>query len=183
MAELPKKQAQQSRDGPEKRGQEDVTREFSGAEVSDFELARDEQGTMDRLALGLPNQPAGAPVKHKNLSGLLDANAVALFINNGHIPLIIHVLQRVSLGRYSSRNTLQPDIDLAPYGAYQYGVSRMHAAIHLDKDNALVVEDLGSSNGSMLNGTRLDPFVPVLLKSGDHVRLAELDIEMFFEHK
>ncbi len=180
MAELPKNQTQQP---PEKRGKEDVTREFSGAGLSDFESTFDDQGTMDRSALGLPDQLVGAPARRKNLSGLLDASSVALFINNGDIPLVLRVNQKISLGRYSSRSTLQPVVDLAPYGAYQFGVSRMHAAIHRNKNNEFVVEDLGSSNGSMLNGTRLDPFVPVLLKPGDHVKLAELDVEVYFEHK
>jgi hypothetical protein len=183
MAELPKNQIQQSRDGPGKRDTDDITREFPGEEASDLGLLHDEQSTMDRSALGFPDKLADVSSKHKNLSGLLDANAVALFVNNGDVPVIIHVTQKVSLGRSSSRSALQPLVDLAPYGAYQFGVSRMHAAIHRNKNNELVVEDLGSSNGSMLNNTRLDPFVPVLLKSGDHIKLAELDIEVFFERK
>jgi pSer/pThr/pTyr-binding forkhead associated (FHA) protein len=44
----------------------------------------------------------------------------------------------------------------------------------------LSVEDLGSSNGSWLNSTRLQPYVPAPLKSGDRLRLSQIEIEVYF---
>lgn len=46
-------------------------------------------------------------------------------------------------------------------------ISRVHAAIELHGDNGLQVTDLGSTNGSFVNRTRLTPHVPATLKDGD----------------
>lgn len=50
-------------------------------------------------------------------------------------------------------------------------VSRLHAAFHFD-DQGLLLEDLGSSNGTFLNGQRL--VEPQRVKSGDQVRFGTL---------
>ena len=58
-------------------------------------------------------------------------------------------------------------------------VSRRHAKLTRE-DDGFVLEDLGSSNGSWLNSNRLQPYVPVPLKSGDRLRLSQIDIEVYF---
>lgn len=60
-------------------------------------------------------------------------------------------------------------------------VSRQHAEIRRTAE-ALVVVDLGSTNGSRLNGQRLVPEEPVPLKSGDFLELAGERI-LFHERK
>ena len=54
-------------------------------------------------------------------------------------------------------------------------VGRRHARITCS-DAACTICDLGSVNGTRVNGRRIDPYVETLLKSGDVV---ELDIERF----
>jgi pSer/pThr/pTyr-binding forkhead associated (FHA) protein len=41
-----------------------------------------------------------------------------------------------------------------------------------------MVEDLGSTNGTLLNGIRLDPYMPETLKDGDQLQLGKLLIEV-----
>ncbi|WP_405164994.1 FHA domain-containing protein [Nocardia sp. NBC_01499] len=77
----------------------------------------------------------------------------------------------ILIGKRSVSQGLTPDIDLGIAPA-DVGVSRTHAMIHLD-DDALTVTDLGSTNGTSVNGSdELIPAkVPVPLRSGDRIHL------------
>jgi pSer/pThr/pTyr-binding forkhead associated (FHA) protein len=70
-----------------------------------------------------------------------------------------------------------PDIDLSPYNAYANGVSRLHAAIKL-VNNQVVMIDLGSSNGTYINGTRLSPYVEMPVADGDIAYIGKLKIQL-----
>lgn len=50
------------------------------------------------------------------------------------------------------------------------GVSRKHATLHVDEHTALL-EDLGSANGTTINGVRLTPHRSTLLRVGDTVAI------------
>lgn len=54
-------------------------------------------------------------------------------------------------------------------------VSRMHARFSLDRDGKMTVRDLNSSNGTWLNGERLQPNESRTLQQGDHVRLGRME--------
>jgi pSer/pThr/pTyr-binding forkhead associated (FHA) protein len=77
------------------------------------------------------------------------------------------------LGRSDSRSTYVPDIDLAQYKALEKGVSRRHAAF-VRYQEQLHILDLGSVNGTFLNGKRLKPEIPVMINSGDELTLGDL---------
>ncbi len=109
----------------------------------------------------------------------LAADSVALYIGEQDDPLLVQVTHQAILGRYTPSGSTQPRIDLTPYGAYDKGISRMHAIIRRT-DDGLIVEDLASSNGSWLNSQRLQPYIPSPLRSGDHLRLGQIDIEVHF---
>jgi hypothetical protein len=53
-------------------------------------------------------------------------------------------------------------------------VSRRHAAIRLDDDGSATIEDLGSRNGVLLNGMRVEGAEP--LNDGDLIRIGSQDI-------
>jgi hypothetical protein len=61
-----------------------------------------------------------------------------------------------------------PTIDLTPILAGSHGVSRMHAAFCLS-EGALYIEDLNSTNGTRINGFRIEPKRLYLLRNGDEV--------------
>lgn len=87
--------------------------------------------------------------------------------------------QPVVLGRSADAPTSNPLIDLSQYHAFSLGVSRQHARIGYN-GNGYTIEDLGSSNGTWVNGNRLTARQPHPLRSGDHVQLGELLIFVYF---
>lgn len=72
-----------------------------------------------------------------------------------------------------------PDVNLGPFGAREKGVSRKHAVLRVDRRQLLLL-DLGSSNGTWLNGAQLAPQEPIRLESGDEIRLGKLLLKVFF---
>lgn len=85
-----------------------------------------------------------------------------------------------TLGRISDGQPIMPDIDLTKYRAYECGVSRLHAILRKN-DKGLTLMDLGSSNGTFLNGTRLKPDQDYPLKNGSVVSLGKLKIQVLFK--
>ncbi|MCZ2109051.1 MAG: FHA domain-containing protein, partial [Dehalococcoidia bacterium] len=54
-------------------------------------------------------------------------------------------------------------------------VSRHHASIISSPDGFLLM-DLGSANGSRINGKEVEPRVPVAIRPGDRITLADVEI-------
>lgn len=86
-----------------------------------------------------------------------------------------------TLGRLSEGQPIMPDIDLTPYQAYASGVSRLHAVVKRDADRVLVM-DLGSSNGTYVNGRRINPHVEESLNHGDILALGKLKIQVLLRN-
>ena len=82
-----------------------------------------------------------------------------------------------SLGRVAEGQPVMPDVDLTPYKAYSEGVSRLHAVLRRRADRAFVM-DLGSSNGTYLNGQRLPVNLEQAIKHGDVIALGKLKIQI-----
>lgn len=96
-------------------------------------------------------------------------------IRTGQIlPLIGR--EEYTLGRISQGQSILPDIDLAPYDGYSQGVSRLHATFKL-KNNNLYIEDLGSSNGTRINDSKIDPHTDQLIHHGDVISLGRFKIQ------
>lgn len=81
------------------------------------------------------------------------------------------------LGRSDSRSSYIPDVDMAEMKALEKGVSRRHAAF-VRYDDTLHILDLGSINGTFLNGTRLKPETPYQLNAGDQLGLGDLVVTL-----
>jgi pSer/pThr/pTyr-binding forkhead associated (FHA) protein len=82
------------------------------------------------------------------------------------------------LGREGQESD-SPDVNLSPHGAREKGVSRKHASLRVDRRQLLLM-DLGSSNGTWLNGSQLAPQEPSRLESGDEIRLGKLVLKVKF---
>jgi hypothetical protein len=54
-------------------------------------------------------------------------------------------------------------------------VSRMHARFSLDREGNMTVRDLNSTNGTWLNGERLQPNESRKLRQGDHLRFGRME--------
>ncbi len=73
-----------------------------------------------------------------------------------------------------------PGVDMTPFAGYRMGVSRRHAAIRRNENNQLELWDLGSSNGTYLNGVRLAAHRPNRLRDGDEIRLGQMVLRVRF---
>ena len=98
--------------------------------------------------------------------------------DNTHVSLESQA--EIVLGRSDDRTLTYPDLDLTPHGAIEHGVSRTHAAIRRSEDKLLLI-DLGSANGTFLNGQKVAPETPRILRDGDEIRLGRLVSHIYFE--
>lgn len=105
---------------------------------------------------------------------------IILHIRDASDPISISPEKRILLGRYDGSGLQKPDLDLTPYGALEKGVSRIHAAIYRSEDTLTLV-DMGSSNGTHLNGQRLMRDQPRVLRDGDEIRLGKLVAHIYFK--
>jgi hypothetical protein len=85
--------------------------------------------------------------------------------------------KEISMGRLDATTATFPDIDLTTDGALEKGVSRRHAKI-TRKGTELYLEDLGSVNGTFLNGKRLTPYLPHVLNNKDELRLGKITMRI-----
>lgn len=85
----------------------------------------------------------------------------------------------VIIGRFDTTTGIAPTVDLVKYEAKEKGVSRRHAAL-IYKDGLLKVSDLESANSTYLNGQKLVPHQPRILRDGDKLTLGELYLTVQF---
>lgn len=86
------------------------------------------------------------------------------------------------LGRsMDAGKVLTVDVDLGDQGAEALGVSRLHLGLRYDTDYQTVQAfDLGSANGSFLDGQRLHRNEKRILRDGDELRLGRLVMRVRF---
>jgi pSer/pThr/pTyr-binding forkhead associated (FHA) protein len=97
-------------------------------------------------------------------------------VENGQI-LPLADRSEFTLGRSAEGQPIIPDVDLAPFDAYANGVSRLHAAIKII-NNRIVITDLGSANGTYVNGARLTSYADTPVSHGDYIFLGKLKIQL-----
>ena len=90
------------------------------------------------------------------------------------------VIREITLGRHDPESDWSPDVDLRAVGGHQRGVSRRHATV-IKREGALHLLDCGSPNGTYLNGQKLVPNQPRILRDGDDVRLGHLVLRVLFQ--
>ncbi|MEM7035217.1 MAG: FHA domain-containing protein [Chloroflexota bacterium] len=113
-------------------------------------------------------------VIHHNYSG---PQHVYLNIENNLRPMELSVDKPICLGRLDPPADLDTVVDLENMGGMEKGVSRCHARIS-KRNGKLIIEDLGSLNGTFLNAKKLSPYMPANLENGDYVHLGTLLIQV-----
>jgi pSer/pThr/pTyr-binding forkhead associated (FHA) protein len=113
-----------------------------------------------------------------------DADALAPWLVELRVVGTSDVLQVTAgegtvLGRADSGDEGHCDIDLAPYNALPLGVSRRHALIRIGK-NRVTITDLGSSNGTRIDGSLLKPNQPYRIWDQDTLQLGNLRLQVHF---
>lgn len=108
-------------------------------------------------------------------AGLLRVQAVDL-----DKSLLLFPDRELILGRRDSGGE-KPDADFSFWGGFHNGVSRRHAKVALNERNELVIYDLNSTNGTYINGVRLEPHRPYILHDGDELRLGKLVTRIYYQ--
>jgi len=113
--------------------------------------------------------PAEAPAPAPETPPLVSPSRPRLVIPESGVELPLASGSETLVGREDPYSSVFPDIDLTPHGGEQGGVSRRHFKITLSAGQYLI-EDLNSTNSTMLNHRRLQPGVRVALSDGDEIR-------------
>jgi pSer/pThr/pTyr-binding forkhead associated (FHA) protein len=94
-------------------------------------------------------------------------------------PATLSIPDRPELivGRSDPQSNSYPDVDLGPYGGLDLGVSRRHFRLARTGDQ-LYVEDLGSVNGTIVNGQRIPSHNLHPLRPGDRIALGKMEITL-----
>ncbi len=71
------------------------------------------------------------------------------------------------IGRRSDKRAILPEISLD----FDDGVSHRHALLTPGDDGSLTLRDIGSANGTRLNGADVQPMMDLTLKDGDQITL------------
>ena len=92
---------------------------------------------------------------------------------------MIHLSDRkdFSLGRAVEGQSILPDIDLTQYDGFSKGVSRMHSSLRI-VNGEVYVSDLGSSNGTRINGQKIMPHIEYSINHGDIITLGKMKIQV-----
>jgi len=107
---------------------------------------------------GITDAPAAPP----------DPNARLVEINSGMVfPLADR--KETTVGRIDPVTGIHPDVDLTPVDGKR-SISRRHARLRREEDGSIVViEDVGTMNGTFVNGVRLTAGRSFPVKGGDSV--------------
>ena len=105
-----------------------------------------------------------------------DASLSLFLVDSGEV-IPLEGLLEYTIGRSAEDQPILPDVDLAPYNGYEFGVSRLHASIKISRPYALLI-DFGSANGTSLNGQRLTPNKPYPITHGDIFTLGKMKIQL-----
>jgi hypothetical protein len=110
-----------------------------------------------------------------------EKDLLRLDIEGSSEPIVLKPDAETIFGRRDPATGAMPDVDLTPFAGYRMGVSRRHAAIRFGDEHILNLWDLGSSNGTYLNGERLNAHRPYRLHDGDELRLGQMMIRVHFQ--
>lgn len=89
-------------------------------------------------------------------------------------------ITKLTIGRVDPDTGEAPAVDLIDHKAVEKGVSRRHASIIRRDTGSLSLVDQDSDNGTFLNGQRLVPNQPRILRDGDEIRLGHLILYVRF---
>jgi len=87
--------------------------------------------------------------------------------------------EEILLGRSDPIDQILPDVDFSFHGGFEQGVSRRHAVITWE-ESGYVLEDLGSTNGTVVNREKVNPGSRVNLVEGDVIHFGKMKAVFHF---
>jgi CRP-like cAMP-binding protein len=133
--------------------------------------------TNKQLEQALKGAPASAaaqqPLGNAGTAGTLQAEAKAYFIapQTGNIFPVFS--NDALLGRFDSVTGMRPEIDLTNEDQSR-NISRRHARLVIREGKHFVAEEIGTMNGTFLNGQKLPNGVLTPIRDGDELTLCRL---------
>jgi Ca-activated chloride channel family protein len=134
-------------------------------------------GELSEAASTRYDKPSAAFRLTKFAPGDLSQAYIELYLVEADQSISLYGRADTTLGRADPDQSILPDIDLSPFRAFETGVSRLHASIHITGEHASVI-DLGSANGTRLNGKRLPPHTLTPIHDGDVLALGKLILQV-----
>ena len=127
---------------------------------------------LDAPAPPTPAVSADGSLIHWEISAVVDGSLYAE--PDPNVPLPANEPERVFpldfaemlIGRRSDRKDIHPEIPLD-----DPGISHRHAKLQRQTDGSFILLDVGSTNGTQLNGVDVQPGVRLPLRDGDEITL------------
>lgn len=126
----------------------------------------------------LSRPPQQWPIENQGSTRLLPGHQVILQVLPSGACLTIPPGSKAILGRGPALEN-EPLVDLSGQNGYQRGVSRRHCLL-LRHSAHLYAIDLGSSNGSYLNGEPMTPYRRYTVADGDRLVLGSMHLIVSF---
>jgi pSer/pThr/pTyr-binding forkhead associated (FHA) protein len=99
------------------------------------------------------------------------ATGTAFFFSNG---------DETTIGRADPVTGILPDVDLTSVDTNR-SVSRRHAKIIRSGDEYMVLEEVGTVNGTYVNDQRIPTGVPVTIHDGDQLKIGLIAMKTVFD--
>lgn len=99
------------------------------------------------------------------------ASGTAFFFSSG---------DETTIGRADPVTGILPDVDLTGVDTNR-SVSRRHAKIIKSNDDYVVLEEVGTVNGTFVNDQRIPTGVPVIIHNGDLVKIGLVSMKAVFD--
>jgi len=125
--------------------------------------------------LGATHPPASEARAETPTSGTLQAEAKCYFISPTTGNVFPVFSNDALIGRFDSVTGMHPEIDLSNEDQSR-NISRRHARIVVKDGSYFVAEEIGTMNGTFLNGTKLANGVLTPINDGDELMLCRLGL-------
>jgi CRP-like cAMP-binding protein len=106
-----------------------------------------------------------------------DPDAARLVHPESGLVFVLPLDGSITIGRRDPVTGIQPDIDLTGIDP-ERSSSRRHAKIFREGRQFYLVEDIGATNGTFLNASRVRTGVPVEIGPGDTVRFGLVELSL-----
>jgi len=117
--------------------------------------------------------PFEAPSAPQGTASTLQAEALAFFVSPTTGNVFPVFKSDALLGRFDSVTGTSPEIDLTNEDQSR-NISRRHARLVIKDDQFFIAEEIGTMNGTFLNGGRLSNGVLTPISDGDELMLCRL---------
>jgi len=101
--------------------------------------------------------------------------SVGLLHEESRTTFSLSVSGETVVGRHDPVTGLRPSIDLSPIDPDRSS-SRSHAKIYYEEGTFHLVEEVGTTNGTFVNGSRLEAGRPLSIAAGDQLRFGLVEL-------